>query len=507
MIEEKKIPTSLFVLFFSILSLLVLSFTMTSMASAYIASDLGADRTITFYLLSFFGFGTSITLPLARPLVKKWGASKTLLCSLFLFALCNQLSSYLPTYFWLVVFRFLAGCCVGPCYPLINFFLTTLAKDSIKNLISWIFATVLVTTPVIGAAFGGVVAYLYDWRFLFFFNSSLALLFNYLLFKKRDFLQDLNIDYFKPHQRFDWIGWIFYAVGISCLTFAATTAQQLDWYRSDLWLFSFVMGSIALFYFFLRSMDCHSVLALDLFSHKEFSLGSLALVTLFSIYFGVIVLLSIWLTFDVKFTPVWISTLIGIMGIAALFPRFVLDKNLLPIDPKTFILLATLFLAISCFYTSRFNVEINFGRIAFSRVLAGIGLALFLPSILDLLFKTFPKERRSDIFLLFQVMRNLASGLGASIYSITWQRRTVFYYERLNEGLNPTSQNLKLFFQKVKSFHLQGAPQARLNHFLSDQASALGLEDVFFLMGWILVFLGLIFIFYRFFENRYEALD
>ena len=117
--NEQKSHVPLIVALFSILALIVSSFTITSIASPYIVGDLGGDRTITTYGLSFFGFGTAITIPLARPLGSRFGEPKIFFYSILAFAFANLLSALAPTYFLLICTRFLAGMATGPFYPLL----------------------------------------------------------------------------------------------------------------------------------------------------------------------------------------------------------------------------------------------------------------------------------------------------------------------------------------------------------------------------------------------------
>ena len=468
---------------FGILALLVLNFTITSLSSPYIVSDLGGDRTITFYLLSFFGFGASISIPLAKPIAFRLGLSKTLILCALIFSAGSLLSALAPTYFWLILCRLLTGMATGPFYPLLTQFFAFLVPSHKKLVIAWVFVTILILAPVVGACWGGVVAYLYDWRFFFTFSSILGFALAALL---SFYLKELTIPFHRS--KFDWIGWIFYSISILCITFAITTAQQLDWYRSPILIAATLIGIPCFGYYLLRSFYHEEpVIDLHLLAKPIFSLAILSLCVLFAIYFGIILLLAIWLTLDVKFTPLWIAALLGAMGIASLFPRYIIEGRLIRVDPRILIAIATILLAISCFYTATFNVEINFGRIALSRIIAGFGLALFLPPIFQILSQSHPEEKWMDIFELFQGARSLACGLGAAIFSIIWQRRSVFYYERLNEQLNHQSNNLETFFNKIDTLQVPGKPLAQLNTYLSDEASSLALNDVFYLMGWILI--------------------
>ena len=468
---------------FGTLFLIVISFTMTGIASAYIVGDLGGDRSISTYALAFFGSGAAMTIPLAKPLAAKFGVDRIFVYCTIVFALASLLCAMAPTYFLFICARLFAGMASGPFYPLLAHFFSCLIPSQKKTAIIWTFITMLVVVPVIGASWGGTIAYLYNWRAPFFLNAAMGIVLSGIV---RFYLREVKITAMPAG--FDWMGWCFYALGIFCLSFAAATAQQLDWYRSMILVAAFLIGLLAFGYFFIRGLThATPVLDLSLFAKPIFSLALLCLAILFAVYFGMIILLAVWLTLDVRFTPIWIAVLIGHMGIAGLFPRFIIEERMGRIDPRIWLAIATLLLAISCFYTTIFDIPINFGRIAFSRIVAGFGLALFLPPIFQILNQCYAPARWVDVFEIFQSIRNFACSLGASIFSILWQRRTVFYYERLHEKLDLQSKPTQDFFNTAKTLEVPGDPLAILGDLLDKQASSLALDDVFYLMGWILV--------------------
>ena len=475
-------PNILIFFIFSMLFLIVASFSITGIAAPYIVSDLGGDRYIATYGMTFFGFGAAITIPIAKALASRLGEVKTYIILGALFALANLFCALAPTFFLFIAARVFTGMCAGPIYPLMTNIFSSLIPEEKKGTIFWIMVTILVVIPSFAAAWGGVVAYLYNWRALFYWNAALAfaatLFLGYLL---------KGAPIAKMRRSFDWSGWVFYAIGIFGLMFPVATAQQLDWYRSNLLIASSIIGTIAFSYFLIRSVR-HTAPVMDfsLLRKPIFSFALICMAVLFGIYFGLILLLGNWLTFDVRFTPDWIGVLIGSMGIAGLFPRFIIGSRLGKFDPRIWIGLAIALLGISCFYSSIFNSEINFGRIAFSRVIAGFGVALFLPPVFQIMSEAHPPEKWISVFELFQIVRNLACSIGAATLMIAWQRRTVFYHERLNETLSRQSLSTQEVFATAKIYDVPGDPNALLNDLLDMRASALALDDVFYLMGWIL---------------------
>lgn len=475
----RKIVAAFLGLFF-----IILNFTLTNLAADYIVSDLGGNSDICTYTITFFGLGSALTIPLGKVLYQKMGTAKLFSLSLFLqglFSLGCALSSNFPIF---IIFRFLLGLASGPCYSAIIHLFSKLAPEEKQLHLSAIFITMVVVVPVLSTAWGGWIAYDLNWRFLFYFNAPIFLILSLYINQWKHLDEKQASDY-------DWIGYSFYFIGLGLLSSFLILGQQLDWFRSFFLCFLVGIGALCFIYFLLRSFQHTTpVLQITLLKNPVFSFVLINLLVLFSAYFGMLVLLGLWLHLYVNYTPIWIAVAIGTMAIAGIFPYFLIEKCS-KLDPRLPLFFAILFLAISSYHTTFFNEEVNFGRIAFTRVVAGFGLALFIPPLAKLSFSTFAKEKGAAVLEMFHTVRMIASSLGVACYTTLWQRRQVFYHERMGEDLTVFSEIVQKYFADAKAIYLQGKKTAlELNHFLDRKSTVLSLDDCFYLMMWLL--LGLI---------------
>lgn len=482
-------PTLFFALFCVLFSV-IFNYTLSIMASPYIVADLGGSNDIATYTVTFFALGNALGIPLGRALMGRIGVIRFLVTGMVLFAFFSWTCAIAPTYPFFNASRFLQGFVSGPFYALAFYLFGTLEPKEKKGLFSSIILTLFTIGPVIGACWGGWIAYEWNWRWPFYFNIPMKLLLAVYLWKK---LRSLNLPPL-PKIPFDGIGYLFYALAIFTLGFATITGQELDWLRSNLILTCFALGIPSfLFFIFWDLNHPHPILAIKLLKNKILSYALFNLAVLFSAYFGMIILLSLWLKLWANYTPDWIAALLGTMALTGLFPMFLIDKRISRIDNRIFLSLAILLLALSCLHTMIFNVDINMGRIAGSRLLAGLGLALFLAPIFRLSFRDVPEEDRLHVMGLFQVVRALSSGMGAAIYAVIWQRRQVFFHDRLGSKLTATSPNTQEFFHNASALGLKGeTADAQLAYYLQREATSLALDDCFYLMAWILI--GLLFV-------------
>jgi MFS transporter, DHA2 family, multidrug resistance protein len=478
-----KVPNSTFVALFSILFITTFSFTLTLMGSVYIVSDLGGSTDIAIYTICFFGLGNILGIPLGRSLSHKYGTVKLLYICLHLFALSSLLAGVSTDYFEFLIFRLIQGIVSGPFYVLTGQLFAGLTPKEQKPLFTTILLTIYTNVPILGACWGGWFAYDFQWRVPFFINAAIIFFLAWVIQRAlHDYQPEIEA------HKFDGIGYLFYALAVFCLGFVIITGQELDWLRSSLIVTFILLGIGSLIYFLLWSRyHPYPLFNLPLLREPLFAFGMINLVLICSSYFGIVVLLALWLSIDVNYTPLWIGVLLSIMVVAGILPSILLGRKLGKIDARIPLAIALICLAISCFHTTWFNQYIDFERIAFSRILAGFGLALFLPPIFRLCFHSFAEEKLIHVMELFQVGRLLAFVGGGSLYVILWHRRKVFYHDRYGSDLTPFSEKTTQFFSDIKTFHISGqAADAQLDVFLGIQSTAFALDDCFVLMGWIL---------------------
>ncbi len=496
---EQPPSTPLYIALFCVLFSAIFNYTLSIMAGPYIVGDLGGSNDIATYTVSFFALGNALGIPLGRPLILRIGAVRLLTIVLLLFAFFSLMCAVAPTYPFFNAARFMQGFVAGPIYALGFHLFSKLQPKEKKGLFTSISIMIFTVGPVIGACWGGVIAYAWKWRWAFYFNIPFLLYLAWYLHRRLKGFEENAV----KEAPFDGIGYLTFFLAIFSFGFIAIMGQELDWQRSSL-IIAMEVISLASFIFFIFWELNHPdpILHLRLLKNPVLSFALFNLAILFSAYFGMIILLSLWLKLWVNYTPEWISLLLGVMALTGLFPMFLIDKRIARIDNRVFLALAILFLSISCFHTMIFNVEVDFERIATSRILAGFGLALFLAPIFRLCFFGVASESLLHVLGLFQVVRALSSGLGCAIYDTIWLRRQVFYHDRLGSNITAESAQTLEFFEKANAVGIHGDhANAQLEYYLQRESISLALDDCFYLMAWILLGLLITFLF-TFFSKR-----
>jgi DHA2 family multidrug resistance protein len=454
------------------------------MAGVYIASDLGGSAETSVYPLVFFGLGNALVIPFTNALADRIGPIKLLVNGLLLYTLFSILCAMAPTFFIFNAFRLGLGLASGLFYILCRRLLLAFAPPEKVDCYLFCMIVLYVVVPVLGACFGALLAYESFWKWIFHVNEPIALFlaaYFWFFYRKRDPAP--------AKSAFDVCGYCFYFIGIGCLITAITLSQELDWYRSAIFLFLVAVGLPSFLFFILRDVKgMQPLLKLKLLKSPLLSYALLNLGILFASYFGMIILLSLWLNLYVNYSPLWIAVLLCAMLAGGTLAYFVTKNLMRRFDSRFTLALAIIAFASSCYYSIYFDVDVDFTHLAIARFLAGMGLGLFLSPVLDLSLKSYGPEESTAIFTLFQVVRSSSSSLGAALYVILWQRRQAFFHERLGEGLNVYSSLTQGYFKTAgQTFDLtQEQSLAQLNVLLDNQATSLALNDAFGCMGAIL---------------------
>jgi len=483
---KDKIPSHFFICLLLTLFLAIFYNTVTNMAGIYIASDLGGSQEISVYPMVFFGLGNALSIPLTNPLADRTGPIKLLINGLLLYTLFSILCSLAPTFFIFNLFRFGLGLSSGLFYILCRRLLIAFSPEEKLNNYLFIMIIMYVIVPVLGGCFGAWIAYESHWSWIFYVNEPVSLFlaaYFWFLFRNIDPLPT------EPIPCFDKLGYLFFAIGIGSLITALTLSQELDWYRSLSFLFLMAIGIPSLFFFMiLQFKNPMPLLELKLLKSPLLFFSLLNLAILFSAYFGMIILIALWLNIYVNYSAVWIAVLLCAMIIGGSIAYLAAKGLLRRFDPRLTLALAIIAFGSSCYYSTYFDVDVDFFHLAVARFLSGIGLGLFLVPILNLSLKSYGPDRSTPIFTLFQVVRSCSSSLGAGLYVILWQRRQIFFHERLGEGLNVFSPLTTQYFHRASNrfYLLQDQSLEQLNIFLDKQATSLALNDTFGCMGYIL---------------------
>ncbi len=475
------------------LFMIMFNMTVTLIGGLNMVSELGGSLDILCYGVSFYCIGNALGIPLGKPAMTCFSQSQ-----LFIFCLlgtvlssigCSQSSNFAL----FILFRGLEGLAAGPLLILITTYYIPKVSGGNSQRAKTLLVICFAVAPLFGASIGGVIGFNYNWRMLFYGST----LINGLL--------SIYLGYCLPSYNtptlpwsFDKLEYFFYFVGVLFISSALVTGQQFDWLRSPgiTWLLS--VGSISMVCFLLRNRcwSQYPIIDFNMLKKPYISLSAVIVALLFSAYFGSVSLIAAWLFFDVNYTPDWIALLMIIMALGMVVRLFFTFHKF---DPRFPIAAAVIFFILCCFYSSGFNWDIDFTRIALARLLLGLVIPIFLPPLLQTMRYKLTGQMLVESVSFFHIIRTVSTALGVGLYHILWQRREVFYHLRLGGALTSFSEITQQFLARAKQFNLSDeAAFAQLNAYLDEQSASLALNDCFYAIGWlmIVILLGILITFF-----------
>jgi DHA2 family multidrug resistance protein len=452
-------------------------------AGVYIVSALGGASEIAIYSVAFFCLGNALIFPLAEEMGRRYGNIQVLLFSLTIFTLATFLCSISSNFFYFTLARFFSGAFSGCFIPLSSIIIQSYMPPKRRLRIFIFIAFVATVIPIVSTSIGAWLAYQFHWSWIF--KLQIPILFSLLFI-----LYHHKTPHIRPVSHlFDWTGYAFYVLGTSCLVTGISLGQELDWFRSPL-ICVLLVASFLFILFFILWEWVHETpfFPLKLFKIPTFALSVLCVCVLYSAYFGMVDLLSLWLQLDAEYTPLWISIILLHMILSGSFIAFALKRWFEHMTSLWVVLMAIGFFGASCFYSQTFNALVDLERLIIARTMTSFGLAFFLGPVLLVSMKSLPTNQVGAGISIFQTLRLISAALGASAYTTAWIRRKVFYHERLGEQLTVYSKQTQEFIANLSFYApMKGSDTQLLEKGLNIQADVLALADCFHLMGWIMV--------------------
>jgi len=252
-----------------------------------------------------------------------------------------------------------------------------------------------------------------------------------------------------------------------------------------------VVSAVALLVFIIWELtDKNPIVDLKLFRHRNFRNGTLAMVLAYSAFVGVVFLVPQWLQRDMGYTALWAGLATAPLGVLSIVLAPFIGKYSGRIDLRLLATMAFIFLSITCFMRSDFNLEVNFNHVAGVQLLMGAGVALFFMPVLQILLSDLSGADIASGSGLATFLRTLGGSFATSLTTWLWGRRAAEHHAQMTEHISVYIPGITEQLTELG----QGDPTrgaALLDAgVISHQASQMGFNDIFYLLGW--VFLAII---------------
>ena len=463
--------------------------TIVNVSLPHIAGSLSSSYDDATWALTAYLVANGIVLPISGSLGRLLGRKRYFLICIGAFTVCSFLCGVSTSLPQLIIFRLLQGFFGGGLQPNQQSIILDTFEPSQRGRAFSIVAIAVVFAPIIGPTLGGWITDTYTWRWIFLINVPIGILTVFLVatlvedppWVQRERESWANLDY---------IGIGLIALGLGCLQVMLDRGEDDDWFGSP---FIRVMGLLAVVgilgaIFWLLSAK-RPVVNLRVFLDRNFAVGSIVVLAMFSILYSSAVLIPQLAQEQLGYT----ATLAGLIlspGGFVILPLIPFVTRLLMPNIQTRYIIAFGFFCLGCAlaYATDLTPTLSFYDLATLRLTQTFGLAfLFVPNS-TITYSTVPRSMNTDASSLYVMLRNVSGAIGISLATAMITQRTQVHRAYLSRWLSPLNQPYVTLMQQTeqvlrnRSFApgtLSGVANGLINMQLTSQAAILAYIDVF----------------------------
>ncbi|PQV54811.1 DHA2 family efflux MFS transporter permease subunit [Paraburkholderia sp. BL21I4N1] len=462
----------------------VLDSSIANVSIPTISGDLGVASDQGTWVITSFAVANAISVPLTGWLTQRLGQVKLFTMSIVLFVIASWLCGLAPSLPFLLAARVFQGAVAGPMIPLSQTLLLASYPRAKAPLALSMWSMTTLIAPVAGPILGGWISDNVSWPWIFYVNipvGVIAAIATFAIFRERD-----SVIRKAP---IDTVGLGLLVIWVTSLQIMLDKGKDLDWFNSTTIVVLTLIAAIALAFFIVWELtEEHPAIDLSLFKLRNFTGGTIALAVGYGLYFGNIVLLPLWLQTDLGYTATDAGLVLAPVGFFAVLLSPVLGKFLPRIDPRKIATGAFLVFALVLWMRSHYTTGVDSFTLMLPTLIQGVAMAGFFIPLVSLTLSGLPGNRIPAASGLSNFVRIMCGGIGTSIFSTAWDRRSSVHHAQLVEQANLYNPN---FNASMQQFGAAGFSKEQgyglFNSMATQQAAQLGVNDLFYLSAAIFV--------------------
>ncbi|HJV27396.1 MAG TPA: DHA2 family efflux MFS transporter permease subunit [Aromatoleum sp.] len=464
----------------------VLDTTIANVSIPTISGDVGVSASQGTWVITSFAVANAISVPLTGWLTQRIGQVKLFVSSIVLFVIASLLCGMSTSLEMLIAARVLQGAVAGPMIPLSQALLLQSYPKAKSGMALAMWSMTTLVAPVLGPILGGWISDNYTWPWIFYINIPVGLGAAWLTWRlmrtRESATRKLPID---------GVGLALLVLGVGALQVMLDKGKELDWFASGEVVTLAVVAVVALSFLVVWELtDKHPVVDLTLFKRRNFATGVVSVSLAYGLFFGMVVLMPLWLQQFMGYTATWAGLVTAPIGVLALLMSPVVGRIMPHTDPRLIASFAFVVFAITAFMRSGFNTDADMMAIVIPQLVQGAAMATFFIPLTALTLSGLPPERIPAAAGLSNFFRITAGGMGASISTTMWDDRAAMHHAHLVEHISVFDSATSQTLQGMSALGLDPAQaMGMIERQVTRQAYMLSATDLFWGAG--ILFLAL----------------
>ncbi len=466
--------------------------------------NLGASLDEITWVTTGYMLATIIMLPLTAWLSSFFGRRKYLAGSMAIFTIASLLCGISGTLGFLTFSRILQGIGGAALISTAQATMMEIFPPEQLGTVQSIYGLGVIVGPALGPTLGGWIVDNLNWHWIFYINIPIGIIATIFTWS---FMHDSKYKQ-KKQGKIDLIGIGLLAVGLGALQLLLEKGQKNGWFDSELIIVLTICAVAALIAFVWWELTTeHPVVNLRVLRHRGYTMGVLfGTVFGFGLYGGTFIL-PVFLQQIQHYTAMQTGLIMmpGVFVTALIMPftNVIMKK----VSARWLIALGVILLSISMFMLMVLNADSNPMTLFWPLILRGISMGVIWVPLTLATLTILKGHEIAEGTSLFNLSRQLGGSMGIAVMATFLANRIVFHQSVLLEHVSIYQTSIQQRMAAMQSMLMaKGASavaasqqaMAFMNRTIYGQASILGYEDVFMVMG--LLFLTTIILLF-FFEK------
>jgi len=434
-----------------------------------------------------------VMIPLAAFLAQALSTRWLFALSAGLFTISSALCGLAWDIDSMIAFRVIQGFVGGAMVPMVFATGFAMFTGAQRAMIPAILGMVAVLAPTLGPTVGGWLTDVADWRWIFYINIIPGIAVTILSVG----LIRVDTKNLAMLKRIDYAHLLSMAVFLGGLQYVLEEGPRHDWLGEPKVAAAAWLSFIAFLLFLERSFNSRGpIVKLTPFRNPTFAFACVFnLIIGFGLY-SATYLVPLYLGRVRGFNSLEIGETVLVTGIAQILSTVVAARLSQRLDPRIMITAGLALFAASLWSHSFFTTEWGFAALLWPQALRGLAIMLCIVPSVNMALSGFAMTELRYASGLFNLMRNLGGAVGIATVTTWLQDNTRIQFARIGEALGEQGRPVRDFIGEVAQLagqyttdaaHALLVSQAELARIATRDALAIGFNDVFRLMAWMVL--------------------
>ncbi len=470
----------------------IIDTTIVNVALNDMRGNLGATLTEVAWVVTAYGIGNVIIIPMTSWLANQFGRRNYFAVSIMLFTTCSFLCGNSHGIWELVAFGFLQGIGGGALLATSQTIITESYPPDKRGMAQAIYGLGVIVGPTLGPPLGGYIVDNFSWPYIFYINIPIGVIATLLTLQ---FVRNPNYGKKSAVSDIDWLGIALLAAGVGSLQYILERGQDEDWFASSTITLFTVVSFLGFFFFIWRELVYRSpIVDLRVLKNGNLRIGTaLTFLLGFGLY-GSTFIIPLYTQSTLGWTaaqsgllmvPASITTAIMMPFIGQMLQRGV---------PQQFLVACGMFIfAVFCFWGYKILTPSTPADSFFwMLVMRGLGVGMLFIPITTLSLSTLKGQGIGQGVAFTGMARQLGGAFGIAIITTFMARQNMSHRSILVSKLDVTNPAVQQRVQAMQhSFMAKGQPPnialksayQALDYSVTAQSNVLSYMDVFLYLG------------------------